>query len=477
MKRSLTLRLIVAFLVVSITGTVLSTLFVRWSTVREFNQLILNRAQEEFIAYVSAYHEFYGSWDGLAERLERTRPAEAGPAPPNNRQNWDGPVTQFWKKPDEGSGASLPRPLVSFVLVDRSGKVVAPAGQYQLGDQITVAKLNKEGVWIEVNGEIVGAVLPAGYVPTMTVQESRYLARTEQALRYAAIGATIFALVLGVVLARTLTHPLRELTAAIRSMSQGQLEQRVVVHSQDELGELAASFNQMSAALTQSNTLRRQMTADIAHDLRTPLTVIGGYLESLRDGVLKPTPDRFEMMYSESQHLQRLVEDLRTLSLADAGELTMNLQPISPQALLEQLKALYVHQATQQQVALEVTVAPDLPDLTIDPDRMMRVLSNLVSNALRYTPTEGTIFLIAQQVEGAVQLLVRDTGAGIAQEDLPRVFDRFYRGDKSRQTQENESGLGLAIAKSIVALHKGTIAVESTLGEGTTFMITLPVGD
>jgi signal transduction histidine kinase len=180
-------------------------------------------------------------------------------------------------------------------------------------------------------------------------------------------------------------------------------------------------------------------------------------------------------MYAEAQHLQRLVDDLRTLSLVDAGELPLNRQLVSPKALLERLKATYEHQASQAGVALEVQSDPNLPHIDVDPDRMAQVLGNLVSNALRYTSENGQITLTAQAQNGAVTLLVRDSGQGIAPEALPHVFDRFYRGDASRQQQAGESGLGLAIARSIVEAHGGTIAVSSELGHGTVFTVELPV--
>jgi signal transduction histidine kinase len=289
-----------------------------------------------------------------------------------------------------------------------------------------------------------------------------------------ALTATVIALIVGVLLASSLTRPLRELTAAIRSMARGELGQEVPVRSQDELGALTAAFNQMSADLARANEARRQMTADIAHDLRTPLTVLSGYIESLRDGVLQPSRARYDTLYAEAQHLQRLVDDLRTLSLADAGELDLNRQTMPPEDLLERLRATYAHQAGQAGIALEVQTEADLPEIDLDPDRMIQVLGNLISNALRYTPQGGRIALIAQAQNGNVRLMVRDTGQGIPPEALPRIFDRFYRGDASRQQQEGESGLGLAIARSIIEAHGGTIAVDSELGRGTVFTIELP---
>jgi len=233
----------------------------------------------------------------------------------------------------------------------------------------------------------------------------------------------------------------------------------------------------MSADLARANELRRQMTADIAHDLRTPLAVVSGYVESLRDGALQPTPERFDVLYTEIQHLQRLVDDLRLLSLADAGELTLDRQSVSPQTLLEQSAAAYRHRLEQKGIALRVNVEPRLPHVHVDPDRMAQVLGNLLSNALRHTPSGGQITLSAQRQAGGVRFVVQDTGEGIAPEALPRVFDRFYRGDETRQGEGGESGLGLAIAKSIVELHGGAIAVQSSPEEGTTFTVLVHADD
>jgi signal transduction histidine kinase len=231
----------------------------------------------------------------------------------------------------------------------------------------------------------------------------------------------------------------------------------------------------MSTDLAHATQSRRQITADIAHDLRTPLTVIGGYLESMCDGVLKPTPDRLEMMHTEVHHLQRLVDDLRTLSLADAGKLTLNKHEITPDNLLMRVADIYQLPAENIGVTLQVRIAPDLPLVHVDEERMVQVLSNLVSNALRYTPNGGQITLEARRCDDSVLLSVEDTGIGITSEALSRIFERFYRADRARQQSEGESGLGLAIARSIIEAHGGTIAVESEMGRGTKFIIALPV--
>jgi signal transduction histidine kinase len=217
------------------------------------------------------------------------------------------------------------------------------------------------------------------------------------------------------------------------------------------------------------------MTADIAHDLRTPLSVITGYLESLRDGVLKPTPERLGVLHGEAQHLNRLVDDLRTLSLADANELPLMRLPTAPQAVLERAAAAYRHQASRRNIALTTGCEPGAPEVFADPDRLAQVMGNLVSNALRYTPDGGCIQLTARREGDGAVFEVRDNGAGMAPDVLPRVFERFYRGDGARPQPDGESGLGLAIAKSIVELHGGRIGAASNgPGQGSAFTIWLP---
>ncbi len=274
---------------------------------------------------------------------------------------------------------------------------------------------------------------------------------------------------------------MRELTVGTLALAGGQLGHQVPVRSRDELGKLAASFNKMSCDLARANDQRRQMTADIAHELRTPLTVITGYIEALRDGVLKPTSARFDAMYNEAQHLRRLVEDLRTLSLADAGELALVKQPTGVAGLLDRLSGAFAHQAERQGIALHVAIEESLPPVQVDLERVLQVLENLLGNTLCHTPEGGEIMVSASAAggpagnRGGVKLAVRDSGDGIGPDVLPRVFDRFYRGDPSRSQESGGSGLGLAIAKAIVEAHGGEITASSAgLGQGSTFAVWLP---
>jgi signal transduction histidine kinase len=464
--RSLSMKLVVAFIVVSLIGAATASLFARWITEQEFNRLVMQQAQSSFMSEVTTYYQSHNSsWVGVTEYFrQKTQTPQPQPRPANSNNPQPAPP----RDPD-------PRPsgIVPIILIDQNGYVIHPVPPYRQGDYVPPDQV-AQGIPVIFNGQRVGTILAIGSAPPLSEQEQQYLERTNQAILVSALVALLIALILSVILARTLTKPLRELTHAIRAMAKGKLGVAVPVRSRDEIGELTNAFNQMSADLAQSNQLRKQMTADIAHDLRTPLTVIGGYIESLRDGVLKPNPERFDVMHQEVQHLQRLVEDLRTLSLADAGELKLNRQRLAPQNLLEQTASAFKHQATQKHIALHIDAEPGLPEIMVDEIRLAQVLGNLVSNALRYTANGEEIILSARHASSHVVLSVQDSGAGIAPDALPHIFERFYRADSSRQS-ESETGLGLAIAKSLVEAHGGTISATSEgPGKGSIFSIRLP---
>ena len=445
--RSLTLKLTLAFLGVGLVGALLVALFVSQRTQRAVDQFVVDRGRTALITDLAQHYRTNGSWDGVANVVQR----------------------------DDLGQAAIDGHHAPVVLCNADGRVVIGSGRYRPGMRVPPSDRSR-GAPIQVDGATVGWLLGASAPrrPGPGTPEADLLARITQAITYSAVGAVGLALALGVLLARTLTHPLRELTAATQAVAKGALGQQVAVRSRDELGALAASFNRMSTDLAQARTLRRQMTADIAHDLRTPLSVVLGYTEALRESKLSGTQEIFDTIHTEAQHLQHLIDDLRTLSLADAGELPLTRQPVAPQALLERAAAAHMTQAQANRISLDIQTAANVPEVDVDPGRMAQVLGNLLGNALRYTPADGKITLAAEADALSVRLHVRDTGAGIAREDLPHIFERFYRADPAREQQDGSSGLGLAIAKSIVEAHGGSIAVDSMPGQGATFTITLP---
>jgi signal transduction histidine kinase len=450
--RSLATKLTLAFLFVGLTGALLVALVVRVSTQRSFDRFLLDQNQQVLMENLASYYAEYGTWEGVANT--------------------------FFLLPDgafpdrDGGRPDVRRTL--FTLANADGKVIIGPSE-QRGRTLSSSDL-RDGVPINVDGETVGWLLFAPGVDRWApgTAEGAFLANVSRAILLSALLAAGIALVLGGVLAYTLTRSLRELTAATQKLADGQLGGQVEVRSQDEMGDLAESFNRMSSELARANELRQQMTADIAHDLRTPLSVILGYTEALSDQKLSPTPEMFDVMHIEAQHLSHLIEDLKVIALADAGELPLNRQPVNPQDLIVRTAEVYREQAHQKNIQILVSSPEGLPAIRVDVERLAQVLGNLMSNALRYTPAGGTISLSAFMMNDQVALRVQDTGPGISPEYLPLIFERTFRADAARPAGAGESGLGLAIAKSLVEAHQGLISVESQPGKGAIFTVLLP---
>ncbi len=466
-RNSLIWKLVLSFMLVALVSAAFVALFIRMTSGSRLYQFVIDQQKSELKTSLVDYYTAKGSWDGIVTAWTQIESDLPHPTPPAIAAGPGNPQPYSNQSPVRDR-----RRL--FGLSDAQGNVlVSISPSFPPGTRIDPAVL-KQGTPIQVKGSLVGTILTVPAQPNFTPEENLFLTRTNDALLYATLSALLAALIVGILLARTLIRPLQALTQAAENMAQGDLEQKVTVKSRDEIGQLAKAFNWMSQEVSRSNQLRRQMTADIAHDLRTPLTVIAGYIESMQDGVLAPTPERLALIYTEIERLQNLVTDLRTLSLADAGELPLNCQPISPKYLLERAEALFEHQAEQQKVALCIQVDDSLPQIRLDEARMMQVFGNLISNSLRYTPEAGEIILSAQKVENGIEMSVRDNGCGIEPDHLHHIFERFYRADKSRysgSSDTEESGLGLAIVKALVEAQGGTIRADSTAGQGTSIFI------
>ncbi len=267
--------------------------------------------------------------------------------------------------------------------------------------------------------------------------------------------------------------PLEEMFNAIDSIAEGNLSVRVSENKSDMFSELFKRFNKMVGELERSDQQRRNLTSDIAHELRTPLHIIQGNLEGVIDGVYEPTPEHINNTLDETKLLARLVNDLQTLSLAEAGQLPLHPTRFLLADLIHDLTTSFSSQAAALGIDLQSNITAPDKELTADYDRLNQVLSNLISNAIRHTPQGGIISLEAESIISGVRIAVRDTGTGIPAEDIPFIFDRFWRGDKSR-TERVNSGLGLAIAKQLILAHHGTIEVQSKIDQGTVFIIELP---
>lgn len=308
--------------------------------------------------------------------------------------------------------------------------------------------------------------------------ERAYLTAVNNALWLAGGLAALVAIGLGLLLARQISSPVRALTSAARGVASGDLDQRVVVHSRDELGELAAAFNAMAEAVDRQETLRRQMAADIAHELRNPLAIIQANLEAMLDGVRPLSVDAVAEAHGETRLLARLINDLRDLSLAEAGQLPLQKRPTELGELARASVERFASRADNSGIDLEVEVPDGLPAVDVDPDRISQVLGNLLDNALRHTPPGGEVRVRIEPTEheSLVRATIRDTGPGVPEEHLPNVFERFYRADRSRTRIGGGSGIGLAVVKQLVEAHGGQVWVESPPGQGAVFGLVLPTG-
>ncbi|WP_337798715.1 sensor histidine kinase [Acidaminococcus timonensis] len=281
-------------------------------------------------------------------------------------------------------------------------------------------------------------------------------------------------LVVSYFLSGNITRPLRQLSRAAEKIRQGELKQEVPVETRDEVGQLAAVFNQMSAELAVNENNRQELLANIAHELKTPLAILQGHLESMLDGVEQPEPDKLFSMQEEVMRLTRLVGDLRDLSLAQVHQLELHLQPMDLGEKTERAAEMLEPLLEEKNLHFVKELAPDLPLRQLDPDRLNQILYNLITNAIRYT-TPGTAILLKTEAAGEnVRLLIADEGPGIAPEDLPHVFEQFYRGDKSRNRALGGSGIGLSLAKSFVEAQGGSIRAENRKNGGAAFIVEFP---
>ncbi len=458
MKLSLFWKLMAAFALVLVVGVGSVTFIARQTTTSEFRHYMLGSGvtPDQLAARLADYYAQTGSWDGVQAlvggngMMSGLGLMHGAPAGPGGR----------------------------VVIADAQGDIVADSTGAP-GGQMSPGQLAR-GIPITVNSQRVGTLFASGggsggQFGMMGVPEQNFIDRVNRAVLLAGLSAGVVALLIGFVVFRSITAPLNRLRRAAHAVASGDLAQRVEIRSGDEIAELGAAFNSMAENLERDEQLRREMTADIAHELRTPLSVIQGNLEAVLDGVYPADAEHIQPALDQAQLLARLVEDLRTLALAEAGQLSLDRQPMDATELVRRVVASFEPKAAGKRVALSVDAPDSLLGVRADGQRVAQVLTNLLGNALRYTPQDGHVDVRLGAQDKSILVTVSDTGPGISRRDLPHIFDRFYRADKSRSRDAGGSGLGLAIARGIVEAHGGRIWAESKTGQGTTIAFTLPV--
>ncbi len=305
-----------------------------------------------------------------------------------------------------------------------------------------------------------------------------FRASFNEALMYATLAAMLAAFTLSLFFSRSVISPIHAMSLATQRIADGRYDERVQVHGNDELAQLALYFNQMAEKLNQIETMRRRLIGDVSHELRTPLTAIKGSMEGLMDGILPATEETFQQVHAEADRLNRLVNDLQELSRVEASAYQLDIRSLDVSSLVRTVTKRLAPHAESKRITLDFELPPDLPHVLADEDRAVQVLTNLTGNALQYTPEGGRVTISAKRINNKeIQISICDKGIGIPPEHLSHIFDRFYRVDKSRSRQAGGgSGIGLTIARALVEAHSGRIWVESAGdGKGSTFAFTLPI--
>ena len=430
-------------LVILVALTIASTLSL-WGLRRELEQYVegnYGSVPEGISRQLAAYYQQRNQWDGVQVLLEN----------------------------------DFPLSLVETLLIDTDGNVIYDSRGEERSDPLPSAE--RSDLWpIVVDEQVVGYWgLSFHSVSGPKPPEQILLRGIERLVVFLTILVTTTGLIVGGVLTRSLTIPLRRLVAATQAVATGDLGRQVEESGSDEIVQVAHAFNEMTAALEKTEELRQDLMADVAHELRTPLSVVQGNLRAILDDVYPLEKVEIARLYDETRLLSRLVDDLRELAQAEAGQLSLNLRATDLAELLHFTVTNFEPAAECKEIHLSLEVANALPAIEADPDRLAQVLRNLLANALRHTPIGGWIAVSASLAPGYIRVAVADNGRGIEPQHLESVFDRFWRTDRSRSRESGGSGLGLAIAKSLVEAHGGRIWAESAPGQGATFTFELPV--
>jgi len=416
------------------------------------------------------YYQRHGDWAGVDNLMEGARATFrlwAGGMDLRVLDQNGVPVYQLVQRPgNPGAGMGGAGMAASGPPDNR------PLGMGLMGRRRTPIELP-----ITVNGQTVGFLEArlmmvdgaAGATGDIFQQLSSYIL-------FVAVAAGILGAIFSVAASRMLTAPLNQLADAARAIGAGNLAQRVESKGSDEVAAVAVAFNEMATQLQEAETLRRNLMADVAHELRTPLSVIQGNLRAIIDDVYPLNKEEVTRLYTQTRLLSRLVSDLHELAQAEAGQLSLNITLTDLRPLLQETVEIFAPMAEDAEIVLQSDFAVMLPAVPVDSVRLRQVLHNLLANALRHTHAGGTVTVTSSVGANAVKIAIRDTGDGLAADHLAHIFDRFYRTDRARTRDTGGAGLGLAIVRAIVQAHGGTVTAASAgIGQGSTFTVTLPV--
>jgi len=453
----------VSFLLVIVLSLLGVSILVRQSAQNEI-QTFLGRGgligAEALVEELETWYATNGSWDGV----ETVMPGSDHAASRGNAGSGAGAGG-----PQQGMGR-----LNTLRLADADGVIIyEPLNQENVG---TIMDQDANKIELSFDGEVIGFLQPQedGYAQENAQFEARFLERINNASLAAAAISGGVALVLALLLAYVLIKPVNVLVGATEAVAKGDFTYRVAIKKPKELARLGKTFNQMASALEQAEKRRKNLSSDIAHELRTPLAVQRAHLEAMADGVFPMTKENMQTIQAQNNLLNRLVEDLRLITLADSGKLALDIQNVDMHRLVTGI----IEQFTAKAKEKNITIKKDLQacgNIRADAQRIQQILHNLLQNSIRYTPENGTLFVNLLCTDDSMRCIVRDTGSGIPEEALPFIFDRFYRVERSRSKNAGGTGLGLAIARNLAEIHHGSLRAANHPNGGAEFVLTLPI--
>lgn len=451
---SMRFRMVLAMALVVLIATASLVLFVRV----DFNRSVVSYFQRGGMMGL----------DGLADDLEEYY---------RRQGSWDsiGEVMAAYEQNQGGMGRRMGMMRSEIYLADSEGQIVYASEAGRLGEELSAVEVD-QAIRLYRNRQVIGYLIAPGTRVFQQGDERPILNLLSQAGIRAALVAGALSLLIALLLSSTVLKPVLRLTKAAENMAAGDLSQRVPVSGSDELGHLAASFNTMAASLQASEARRKALTADVAHELRTPLSIQRAQLEALQDGVYPLTAENLQIVMEQNEALSRLVDDLRTLALADAGELSIEHQPVNLVHLMERVSERFRPVAENLGVALHYsTLDNHCAEILGDVGRIEQILNNLLGNALRYVPAGKKIEMVLSYATNHALIRVRDEGPGIPEESLPYIFERFYRAERSRSRTEGGAGLGLAISRQLARAHGGDLTAQNSPEGGAEFTLSLPI--
>ncbi len=456
------IRFAISLILVAVVSILAVVGFAQFSTAKEINTYMFRGGMAGLNVLVNnleQFHEINNSWEGVAPLFDER---------PSTNNHMPGMMGQA------GPGGARDLTKQHLIMAQESGVILIDTDNQRIGtqldDQEKIASIQLK----DTRGNLIGYLFFANGVQFQPGEERALILKLNSAAKNAAFLAGGVALLLAMLLGYLILRPVKRLTLAANQIAGGDLSQRVPVEGKDELADLGKAFNMMAESLENAQSTRKAMTSDIAHELRTPLAIQRAILEAIQDGVYPLDLEQIQQVYDQNQSLTHLVDDLRTLALADAGELKLEKVETDINGLIEKTFAQFQAQAEQKSIKLELELPGDTRAIQVDPFRIEQIIKNLINNALRYSPNGSAVLGKIGNQEKSIILSIKDQGDGIPAEEMDNIFERFYRADRSRSRGEGGTGLGLAISRQLARAHNGDLTVRNHPEGGAEFILCLP---